>query len=56
MNKLTTAADDSTVARSFSEELMDIFRIDNSVSDLDHQVDQRFGSPTFAGRIPFLTS
>ncbi|KHN99175.1 uncharacterized protein MAM_02873 [Metarhizium album ARSEF 1941] len=31
----------STVARSFSQELMDIFRIDNSVSDLDQQVSQR---------------
>lgn len=31
----------STVARSFSDELMDIFRIDNSVSDLDQQVDER---------------
>ncbi|KAK2589390.1 hypothetical protein QQS21_012934 [Conoideocrella luteorostrata] len=31
----------STVARSFSQELMDIFRIDNSVSDLDQQLNQR---------------
>ncbi|KIE02608.1 hypothetical protein MAJ_01642, partial [Metarhizium majus ARSEF 297] len=31
----------STVARSFSQELMDIFRIDNSVSDLDQQVSER---------------
>ncbi|KAJ4154994.1 hypothetical protein LMH87_000262 [Akanthomyces muscarius] len=31
----------STIARSFSDELMDIFRIDNSVADLDHQVDTR---------------
>jgi len=31
----------STMARSFSAELMDIFRIENSVSDLDNQVDQR---------------
>lgn len=46
MNKLTTAADDSTVARSFSQELMDIFRIDNSLTDLDQQVDQRFDPPT----------
>ncbi|KAF1733874.1 hypothetical protein CRV24_005405 [Beauveria bassiana] len=31
----------STVARSFSDELMNIFRIDNSVADLDQQVDTR---------------
>lgn len=31
----------STMARSFSAELMDIFRIENSVSDLDSQVDKR---------------
>lgn len=31
----------STVARSFSQELVDIFRIDNSVSDLDQQVNER---------------
>ncbi|KAH8900884.1 hypothetical protein GQ53DRAFT_708787 [Thozetella sp. PMI_491] len=31
----------STIARSFSQELMDIFRIENSVADLDQQVDQR---------------
>lgn len=31
----------STMARSFSAELMDIFRIENSISDLDNQVDQR---------------
>jgi phage shock protein A len=31
----------STMARSFSAELMDIFRIENSISDLDSQVDQR---------------
>lgn len=30
-----------TVARSFSLELMDIFRIENSVADLDEQVDKR---------------
>ncbi|KAI5456417.1 hypothetical protein BGZ63DRAFT_429072 [Mariannaea sp. PMI_226] len=28
----------STIARSFSQELMDIFRIENSLSDLDEQV------------------
>lgn len=28
----------STIARSFSQELMDIFRIDNSLTDLDQQV------------------
>lgn len=31
----------STIARSFSAELMDIFRIENSVADLDSQVDKR---------------
>ncbi|OTB04194.1 hypothetical protein M426DRAFT_164804 [Hypoxylon sp. CI-4A] len=31
----------STIARSFSQELMDIFRIDNSLADLDEQVDKR---------------
>ncbi|CAK7222088.1 hypothetical protein SBRCBS47491_004751 [Sporothrix bragantina] len=31
----------STIARSFSLELMDIFRIENSVADLDEQVDKR---------------
>ncbi|RDA87930.1 hypothetical protein CP532_1693 [Ophiocordyceps camponoti-leonardi (nom. inval.)] len=31
----------STVARSFSDELMNIFRIDNSLTDLDQKVDQR---------------
>ncbi|KAL2256666.1 hypothetical protein VTK26DRAFT_1327 [Humicola hyalothermophila] len=31
----------STIARMFSEELMDIFRIENSVADLDEQVDKR---------------
>ncbi|KAI6780276.1 uncharacterized protein J7T54_005378 [Emericellopsis cladophorae] len=31
----------STMARSFSAELMDIFRIENSVSDLDSQVHKR---------------
>jgi hypothetical protein len=28
----------STIARSFSAELMDIFRIENSLTDLDQQV------------------
>ncbi|KAJ4307285.1 hypothetical protein N0V88_000668 [Collariella sp. IMI 366227] len=31
----------STMAQMFSQELMDIFRIDNSVADLDKQVDKR---------------
>ncbi|CAH0014583.1 unnamed protein product [Clonostachys rhizophaga] len=31
----------STIARSFSAELMDIFRIENDISDLDKEVDQR---------------
>jgi len=31
----------STIARSFSAELVDIFRIENSVADLDEQVDKR---------------
>lgn len=30
-----------TLARSFSAELMDIFRIENSVADLHEQVDNR---------------
>jgi hypothetical protein len=35
----------STIARSFSAELMDIFRIENSVADLDEQVDKRSVAP-----------
>ncbi|KAK4213597.1 hypothetical protein QBC37DRAFT_400395 [Rhypophila decipiens] len=31
----------STIARSFSQELVDIFRIENSVADLDEQVNKR---------------
>lgn len=31
----------STIARSFSAELMDIFKIDESVADLDDRVDKR---------------
>ncbi|KAI1210489.1 uncharacterized protein F4807DRAFT_459865 [Annulohypoxylon truncatum] len=31
----------STIARSFSQELMDIFRIENSIADLDEQIDKR---------------
>lgn len=31
----------STIARSFSAELMDIFRIENSVADLDEQINKR---------------
>ncbi|KAJ6441809.1 LSM1-like protein [Purpureocillium lavendulum] len=31
----------STIARSFSQELMDIFRIENSLTDLDQSVDER---------------
>lgn len=31
----------STIARSFSLELMDIFRIENSVADLDEQVNKK---------------
>ncbi|KAL2129388.1 hypothetical protein VTI74DRAFT_7884 [Chaetomium olivicolor] len=31
----------STVAQMFSQELMDIFRIENSVTDLDEQVNKR---------------
>lgn len=34
-----------TIARSFSQELGDIFRIDNSVADLDEQIDKRSASP-----------
>ncbi|KAJ6781677.1 hypothetical protein PWT90_11231 [Aphanocladium album] len=39
--RLTINSEDRTVARSFSDELMNIFRIDNSVADLDQQVDSR---------------
>ena len=39
--RLTINSEDRTIARSFSDELMDIFRIDNSVADLDQQVDTR---------------
>lgn len=31
----------STIARSFSQELMDIFKIENSLTDLDADVDKR---------------
>ncbi|KAK4163686.1 hypothetical protein QBC43DRAFT_335098 [Cladorrhinum sp. PSN259] len=31
----------STIAQAFQQELMDIFRIDNSVADLDEKVDKR---------------
>ncbi|KAH6896877.1 hypothetical protein B0T10DRAFT_556731 [Thelonectria olida] len=31
----------STIARSFSAELMDIFRIENSLTDLDEQVSEK---------------
>ncbi|KAH7134698.1 hypothetical protein B0J13DRAFT_625908 [Dactylonectria estremocensis] len=31
----------STIARSFSQELMDIFRIENSLTDLDEQVSEK---------------
>lgn len=36
--------DRRTIARSFSQELGDIFRIDNSVADLDEKVDKRSAS------------
>jgi hypothetical protein len=39
--RLTSIARCSTVAQMFSQELMDIFRIDNSVADLDEKVDKR---------------
>lgn len=35
----------STIARSFSAELEDIFRIDNSVADLDAKLDERCVNP-----------
>lgn len=35
----------STIARSFSAELEDIFRIDNSVADLDAKLDERCVTP-----------
>jgi hypothetical protein len=34
----------STLARSFSAELMDIFRIEDSISDLDQKVDERYAN------------
>lgn len=37
----TKTAPFSTIARSFSAELEDIFRIDNSVADLDAKLDER---------------
>lgn len=45
--KLTAAAasPSSTIARSFSAELEDIFRIDNSVADLDAKLDERCVTP-----------
>lgn len=35
----------STLAQVFQQELMDIFRIDNSVADLDEKVDKRLVVP-----------
>lgn len=35
------SGNDSTIARNFSQELMDIFRIDKDITDLDDQVDKR---------------
>ena len=37
----------STIARSFSAELMDIFKIDESVTDLDDRVDKRLVTVLF---------
>jgi hypothetical protein len=44
----------STIARSFSAELMDIFRIENSVADLDEQIDKRSvaGTPLHSSSPP----
>lgn len=42
----------STIARSFSAELMDIFRIENSVADLDEQIDKRYVSQHPRGYAP----
>lgn len=39
--RLTSIDSNSTVARSFSAELMDIFRIENSLTDLDDKVDKK---------------
>lgn len=38
-----------TIARSFSAELMDIFRIENSVADLDEEIDKRYVQRRFEG-------
>lgn len=35
----------STIARSFSAELADIFRLDESVADLDAKIDERCVTP-----------
>ena len=40
-DRLTSRLFRSTIARSFSSELMDIFRIENSVADLDEKVSER---------------
>lgn len=39
--RLTGRRPSSTIARSFSAELEDIFRIENSVADLDAKLDER---------------
>lgn len=36
--ELANSTSNSTIARSFSQELVDIFRIENSLTDLDQQV------------------
>ncbi|PNY24151.1 Uncharacterized protein TCAP_05901 [Tolypocladium capitatum] len=46
----------STIARSFSQELMDIFRIENSLTDLDKQVDTRYARPWYTSRRRSLVS
>ncbi|KAJ0341619.1 hypothetical protein COL922a_002058 [Colletotrichum nupharicola] len=42
----------STIARSFSAELMDIFRIENSVADLDEKVVQRYVAAIILAALP----
>lgn len=43
--KLLTMGLSSTIARSFSAELADIFRLDESVADLDAKIDERCVTP-----------
>jgi len=48
--------DSRTIARSFSQELGDIFRIENSIADLDEKVDKRSVDSQLPARGLLLTS